>query len=220
METAGMWLLSLILFSSHDNHKFKHGGQLDNLNIRAFESLFAFAFPCTTCWLSRTVLYKAEGQIPLTKLDGYFMPSPMRKQWYGRLNDICCKLRTGSYLKNLFFFHFSDKQSLSQRMSDNKPTNSGRDPLQHNTKYWVHPEISHASWSNRKSKQSQDFCLSWFSQVSGRRDNMKDLSLSVLSRGCGRFVSSSQNPGRHDGRLDVCFTPQVLTVLLTNYSAC
>ncbi|TNN04449.1 hypothetical protein fugu_001478 [Takifugu bimaculatus] len=37
---------------------------------------------------------------------------------------------------------------------------------------------------------------------------MKDLSLSVLSRGCGRFVSSSQNAGRHDGRLDVCFTPQ------------
>ncbi|XP_029701415.1 uncharacterized protein KIAA2012 homolog isoform X2 [Takifugu rubripes] len=37
---------------------------------------------------------------------------------------------------------------------------------------------------------------------------MKDLSLSVLSRGCGRFVSSSQNVGRHDGRLDVCFTPQ------------
>lgn len=49
METAGMWLLFLILFSSNDNHKFKHGGRLDNLNIRAFESLFAFAFPCTTC---------------------------------------------------------------------------------------------------------------------------------------------------------------------------
>ncbi|XP_042349976.1 uncharacterized protein LOC121948641 [Plectropomus leopardus] len=37
---------------------------------------------------------------------------------------------------------------------------------------------------------------------------MKDLSLSVLSRGCGRFVSSNRNTGRHDGRLDVCFTPQ------------
>lgn len=45
----------------------------------------------------------------------------------------------------------------------------------------------------------------------GRNDIMKDLSLSLLSRGCGRFVSSNRNTGRHDGRLDVCFTPQVLT---------
>ncbi|KAK5890073.1 hypothetical protein CesoFtcFv8_013640 [Champsocephalus esox] len=37
---------------------------------------------------------------------------------------------------------------------------------------------------------------------------MKDLSLSLLSRGCGRLVSSNGNTGRHDGRLDVCFTPQ------------
>ncbi|XP_044073655.1 uncharacterized protein KIAA2012-like isoform X2 [Siniperca chuatsi] len=37
---------------------------------------------------------------------------------------------------------------------------------------------------------------------------MKDLSLSLLSQGCGRFVSSNRNTGRHDGRLDVCFTPQ------------
>ncbi|XP_069388589.1 uncharacterized protein KIAA2012 homolog isoform X2 [Paralichthys olivaceus] len=37
---------------------------------------------------------------------------------------------------------------------------------------------------------------------------MKELSLSLLSRGCGRFISSKRNPGRHDGRLDVCFTPQ------------
>ncbi|XP_059198353.1 uncharacterized protein KIAA2012 [Centropristis striata] len=37
---------------------------------------------------------------------------------------------------------------------------------------------------------------------------MKDLSLSLLSRGCGRFVSYNKNTGRHDGRLDVCFTPQ------------
>ncbi|KAG7240425.1 hypothetical protein INR49_026996 [Caranx melampygus] len=37
---------------------------------------------------------------------------------------------------------------------------------------------------------------------------MKDLSLSRLSRGCGRLVSSNRNTGRHDGRLDVCFTPQ------------
>ncbi|XP_056244505.1 uncharacterized protein KIAA2012 isoform X2 [Seriola aureovittata] len=37
---------------------------------------------------------------------------------------------------------------------------------------------------------------------------MKDLSLSLLSRGCGRFVSSNRNTGRHDGRLDVCLTPQ------------
>ncbi|XP_076603538.1 uncharacterized protein KIAA2012 homolog [Chaetodon auriga] len=36
---------------------------------------------------------------------------------------------------------------------------------------------------------------------------MKDLSLSLLSRGCGRF-SSNKNTGRHSGRLDVCFTPQ------------
>ncbi|TKS67796.1 hypothetical protein D9C73_000880 [Collichthys lucidus] len=35
---------------------------------------------------------------------------------------------------------------------------------------------------------------------------MKDLSL--LSRGCGRFVSSNRKTGRYDGRLDVCFTPQ------------
>lgn len=40
---------------------------------------------------------------------------------------------------------------------------------------------------------------------------MKDLSLSFLSRGCGRFVSSSKNSGGRDGRLDVCFTPQVLS---------
>ncbi|XP_036965855.1 uncharacterized protein KIAA2012 homolog [Acanthopagrus latus] len=33
---------------------------------------------------------------------------------------------------------------------------------------------------------------------------MKDLSLSLLSRGCGRFVST----GRYDGRLDVFLTPQ------------
>lgn len=124
-----------------------------------------------------------------------------------------------SYLKNVLFFHFSDKQSLSRQMSDTKPTNAGRDPLQRNTKYWLHPEISHASWSNRKTNQSQDFCLLWFSQVSSFGDIMKDLSLSVLSRGCGRFVSS-QNAGKHDGRLDVCFTPQVLTGLLTNYPVC
>ncbi|XP_034417627.1 uncharacterized protein KIAA2012 homolog [Cyclopterus lumpus] len=37
---------------------------------------------------------------------------------------------------------------------------------------------------------------------------MKDLPLSLLSRGCGRFVSSKGNTGGHDGRLDVCFTPQ------------
>ncbi|XP_071338645.1 uncharacterized protein KIAA2012 homolog isoform X3 [Trachinotus anak] len=37
---------------------------------------------------------------------------------------------------------------------------------------------------------------------------MKDLSLSLLSRGCGRFVSSNKNTWRHDGRLEVCFTPQ------------
>ncbi|XP_033984831.1 uncharacterized protein KIAA2012 [Trematomus bernacchii] len=37
---------------------------------------------------------------------------------------------------------------------------------------------------------------------------MKDFSLSLLSRGCGRLVSSNGNTGRHDGRLDVCFTPQ------------
>ncbi|KAI4805265.1 hypothetical protein KUCAC02_009890 [Chaenocephalus aceratus] len=37
---------------------------------------------------------------------------------------------------------------------------------------------------------------------------MKDLSLSLLSRGCGRLVSSNGNTGRHNGRLDVCFTPQ------------
>nr|XP_046260648.1 uncharacterized protein KIAA2012 [Scatophagus argus] len=37
---------------------------------------------------------------------------------------------------------------------------------------------------------------------------MKDLSLSLLSRGCGRFISSSTNTGRHNERLDVCFTPQ------------
>ncbi|GAA6219138.1 uncharacterized protein LOC108872809 [Lates japonicus] len=37
---------------------------------------------------------------------------------------------------------------------------------------------------------------------------MKDLSLSLLSRGCGRLVSSNKNNGRHNGRLDVCFTPQ------------
>ncbi|XP_070693664.1 uncharacterized protein KIAA2012 homolog [Pempheris klunzingeri] len=37
---------------------------------------------------------------------------------------------------------------------------------------------------------------------------MQDLSLSLLSRGCGRFISSNGNTGRHDGRLDVCFTPQ------------
>ncbi|XP_049904890.1 uncharacterized protein LOC126393077 [Epinephelus moara] len=37
---------------------------------------------------------------------------------------------------------------------------------------------------------------------------MKDLSLSLLSRGCGRFISSNRNTGRQDGRLDVCFTPQ------------
>ncbi|XP_056284716.1 LOW QUALITY PROTEIN: uncharacterized protein KIAA2012 homolog [Pseudoliparis swirei] len=37
---------------------------------------------------------------------------------------------------------------------------------------------------------------------------MKDLALSLLSRGCGRFVSSNGNTGGHGGRLDVCFTPQ------------
>lgn len=66
METAGMWLLFLILLTCNDNHKFKHGGRLDNFKICAFESLFAFAFPRTTCWLSRSVLYQAEGQINQT----------------------------------------------------------------------------------------------------------------------------------------------------------
>lgn len=42
---------------------------------------------------------------------------------------------------------------------------------------------------------------------------MKDLSLSFLSRGCGRFVSSNKNAGGRDGRLDVCFTPQVLSAV-------
>ncbi|KAK2840242.1 hypothetical protein Q5P01_013982 [Channa striata] len=38
---------------------------------------------------------------------------------------------------------------------------------------------------------------------------MKDLSLSLLSRGCGRSVSSSnRSTGRREGRLDVCFTPE------------
>ncbi|XP_067373479.1 uncharacterized protein KIAA2012 homolog [Channa argus] len=38
---------------------------------------------------------------------------------------------------------------------------------------------------------------------------MKDLSLSLLSRGWGRSISSSnRNTGRHDGRLDVCYTPR------------
>lgn len=95
METAGMWLLFLILFSSNDNHKFKCGGRLDNLNICAFESLFAFALPSTTCWLSRTQCCIRQ-KVKLTKLDGYFMPSPMRKLWYGRLN--VAKLRTGSFI--------------------------------------------------------------------------------------------------------------------------
>ncbi|XP_034742133.1 uncharacterized protein KIAA2012 [Etheostoma cragini] len=40
------------------------------------------------------------------------------------------------------------------------------------------------------------------------RDIMKDLSLSLLSRGCAQFVSTNRNTGTHDGRLDVCFTPQ------------
>ncbi|CAB1422545.1 unnamed protein product [Pleuronectes platessa] len=35
-----------------------------------------------------------------------------------------------------------------------------------------------------------------------------EFSLSLLSRGCGRLISSKRNPGRHDGRLDGCFTPQ------------
>lgn len=39
----------------------------------------------------------------------------------------------------------------------------------------------------------------------------QDLSLSLLSRGCGQFVSSDRHEGGEDGRLDVCFTPQVLT---------
>ncbi|XP_035459670.2 uncharacterized protein LOC118282571 isoform X2 [Scophthalmus maximus] len=37
---------------------------------------------------------------------------------------------------------------------------------------------------------------------------MKELSLSLLSRGCGRLISSKGTTGRQDGRLDVCFTPQ------------
>ncbi|KAM6978389.1 uncharacterized protein KIAA2012 homolog [Tautogolabrus adspersus] len=37
---------------------------------------------------------------------------------------------------------------------------------------------------------------------------MKDLSLSLLSRGCCRVISSNTNAGRHDGRLEVCFTPE------------
>lgn len=39
----------------------------------------------------------------------------------------------------------------------------------------------------------------------------QDLSLSLLSRGCGQFVSSDRHEGGEDGRLDVCFTPQVWT---------
>lgn len=47
---------------------------------------------------------------------------------------------------------------------------------------------------------------------SQRRRTMKqDLSLSLLSRGCGQFVSSDRHEGGEDGRLDVCFTPQVST---------
>ncbi|XP_062420861.1 uncharacterized protein KIAA2012 homolog [Pungitius pungitius] len=37
---------------------------------------------------------------------------------------------------------------------------------------------------------------------------MKDLHLSRLSRGCGRFVASKGSEGRRGGRVDVCFTPQ------------
>lgn len=35
---------------------------------------------------------------------------------------------------------------------------------------------------------------------------MKDLPLSLLSRGCGQFIPSD---GNKNGRLDVCFTPEV-----------
>lgn len=79
----------LILFPSNHNHKFKHEGRLDNLNICVFESLFTFALPCTTCWLTRTQCCIRQ-KVKLTKLNGYFMPSLMRNLWYGRLKDICC----------------------------------------------------------------------------------------------------------------------------------
>ncbi|KAG7501606.1 hypothetical protein JOB18_003471 [Solea senegalensis] len=46
--------------------------------------------------------------------------------------------------------------------------------------------------------------------ISGKQQKyiMKELTLSLLSRGCGQFVSSEGNTGGHVGRLDVCFTPQ------------
>lgn len=54
--------------------------------------------------------------------------------------------------------------------------------------------------------------LFFLRRSSTRRRTMKqDLSLSLLSRGRGRFVSSTGHEGRQDGRLDVCFTPQVST---------
>lgn len=40
---------------------------------------------------------------------------------------------------------------------------------------------------------------------------MTDPALSLLSRGCGRFVSSNRDSYGLDGRLEVCFTPQVET---------
>lgn len=55
----------------------------------------------------------------------------------------------------------------------------------------------------------------WLSGAEGKKI-MKDLSLSVLSRGCGRFISSHRTAGHHDERLDVCFTPQVHIHLQTH----
>ena len=39
---------------------------------------------------------------------------------------------------------------------------------------------------------------------------MKELPLSLLSRGCGQLVPLTE--GGHDGRLEVCFEPEVFAV--------
>ncbi|KAI3355661.1 hypothetical protein L3Q82_004256 [Scortum barcoo] len=70
--------------------------------------------------------------------------------------------------------------------------------------------------SNRDLTHTHTHRAVFLRKMAGRNDMMKDFSLSLLSRGCGRFVSSSGNSGRHDGRLDVCFTPQDLVTMETS----
>lgn len=77
---------------------------------------------------------------------------------------------------------------------------------------WQRVAVIQSIGHREPPSSSSSYLPSSLRRSSTRRRTMKqDLPLSLLSRGRGQFVSSNGHEGRRDGRLDVCFTPQVST---------